>query len=81
MSPDSCFSFVDSLLEREKTPRFASSGYFIFFPKGILGDFFPVQDLYHGPGQLQGQYFQPLDCSTREAIRLGPGTEYGDITT
>ena len=33
MSPDSSFSFIDSLLER---------GYFIVFPKGILSDFYPV---------------------------------------
>lgn len=47
------FQLVESLLERDRgLLDLLPQATFIFFPKGILGAVYPVQDLYHGPAHL-----------------------------
>jgi hypothetical protein len=47
------FQLLDSLLENDRGLLvLLPQATFIFFPKGILGAVYPVQDLYHGPAHL-----------------------------
>lgn len=53
-----CFGFISSpaVGKGKKTAMSASSGHLVICSQGILGDFYPVQNLHHWPGQLQPQY-------------------------
>lgn len=62
----------------KKTAMSASSGHLVILSQGILGDFYPIQNLHHRPGQLQPQYCPLIlfNCGG-----WGLGTDYGDIGT